>query len=59
VKILNQAEHALGRGSEAMAISYVQIQFSDGKICWGAGVDTSIPVASVRAVISAINRRWS
>jgi 2-isopropylmalate synthase len=56
VHILDQAEHALGEGSQASAIAYVQLQFPDGTIRWGAGVDTSIPLASIRAVISALNR---
>lgn len=56
VHILNQAEHSLAEGAEAKAIGYVQIQFSDRVIRWGVGVDTSIPLASIRAVLSAINR---
>jgi 2-isopropylmalate synthase len=57
VSILDQAEHALGQGAEASAVSYVQIKFPDGIVRWGAGVNTSIPHASIYAVISAINRR--
>jgi 2-isopropylmalate synthase len=56
VQVLDQAEHALGAGAEAKAIGYVQLQFPSGAIRWGAGVDTSIPLASIRAVLSAINR---
>jgi 2-isopropylmalate synthase len=56
VHVLDQAEHALGEGAEAKAIGYVQIQFPDGVIRWGAGADTSIQLASIRAVLSAINR---
>lgn len=57
VYVLDQAEHALGQGAEARAIGYVQLQFPDGVIRWGAGVDTSIPLSSIRAVLSAINRK--
>ncbi len=57
VSILDQAEHALGSGADAKAISYVKLQFQDGAIRWGAGVDTSIPLASIRAVLSALNRK--
>ncbi len=56
VHIQDQAEHALDKGAEAQAIAYVQLQFPNGAIRWGAGVDTSIPLASIRAVLSAINR---
>jgi 2-isopropylmalate synthase len=49
-------EHALGSGEEAAAIAYIQIKHADGKTRWGAGVDTNIELASVRAVLSALNR---
>jgi 2-isopropylmalate synthase len=50
------AEHALSSGEEAAAISYIQIKHTDGKMRWGAGVDTNIELASVKAVLSALNR---
>jgi 2-isopropylmalate synthase len=50
------SEHALSAGEEAAAISYIQVKFADGKTRWGAGVDTNIELASVKAVLSALNR---
>jgi 2-isopropylmalate synthase len=50
------AEHALSSGEEAAAIAYIQIKLADGKTRWGAGVDTNIELASVKAVLSALNR---
>jgi 2-isopropylmalate synthase len=55
-EIASYSEHALSSGEEASAISYIQIKHSDGKTRWGAGVDTNIELASVRAVLSALNR---
>jgi 2-isopropylmalate synthase len=55
-EISNYSEHALGFGETAAAISYIQIKTADGKTRWGAGVDTNIELASVRAVLSALNR---
>jgi 2-isopropylmalate synthase len=55
-EITAYSEHALGSGEEAAAIAYIQIKQSDGKTRWGAGVDTNIELASVRAVLSALNR---
>jgi 2-isopropylmalate synthase len=55
-EITNYSEHALSRGEEAAAIAYIQIKTADGKTKWGAGVDTNIELASVRAVLSALNR---
>ena len=55
-EIANYSEHALGSGEEAAAIAYIQVKHADGKTHWGAGVDTNIELASVRAVLSALNR---
>ncbi len=55
-EIANYSEHALSAGEEASAIAYIQIKHPDGRARWGAGVDTNIELASVRAVLSAINR---
>jgi 2-isopropylmalate synthase len=55
-EIASYAEHALSSGEEAAAISYIQIKQPDGKMRWGAGVDTNIELASVKAVLSALNR---
>lgn len=55
-EIANYSEHALGSGEEAAAISYIQIKTADNKVRWGAGVDTNIELASVKAVLSALNR---
>ncbi len=55
-EISNYSEHALSSGEGAAAISYIQVKSADGKSRWGAGVDTNIELASVRAVLSALNR---
>jgi 2-isopropylmalate synthase len=55
-EIAAYSEHALSSGEEAAAIAYIQIKTAGGKSRWGAGVDTNIELASVRAVLSALNR---
>ena len=55
-EIANYSEHALSAGEEASAIAYIQMKHGDGRVRWGAGVDTNIELASVRAVLSALNR---
>jgi 2-isopropylmalate synthase len=55
-EIANYSEHALSSGETAAAIAYIQIKSADGKSRWGAGVDTNIELASVKAVLSALNR---
>ncbi len=55
-EIAYYSEHALSSGEEASAIAYIQLKHADGNNRWGAGVDTNIELASVRAVLSALNR---
>jgi len=55
-EITHYSEHALSAGKEASAIAYIQIRHPDGRTRWGAGVDTHIGLASIRAVLSALNR---
>jgi 2-isopropylmalate synthase len=49
-------QHALSAGTEASAIAYIQIRLPNGKTQWGAGVDTNIELASIKAVLGAVNR---
>ena len=55
-EIANYSEHALSSGEAAAAIAYIQIKRADGKARWGVGVDTNIELASVKAVLNALNR---
>ena len=55
-EIVDYSEHAMGTGEEAAAIAYIQVRTADGHTRWGVGVDTNIELASVRAVLSALNR---
>ena len=57
--ILDYTEHSLGKGSEAMAASYVQMKRNDtGKETFGVGVNSNITVASFKAIFSALNRLY-
>ena len=55
-EVTNFKQHSLSSGSEASAIAYIQIKLADGRVKWGAGVDTNIELASIKAVLSAVNR---
>jgi 2-isopropylmalate synthase len=55
-EVVHYAQHALGAGAQAQAISYIQIKRANGRTWFGAGVDTSIELASIKAVLSALNR---
>ena len=55
-EVANFKQHALSSGSEASAIAYIQIKLPDGRTKWGAGIDTNIELAPIKAVLSAVNR---
>ena len=56
VRVLNYAEHAIGEGANAKAIAYVELRIDDAQICYGVGVDANIVSASLRAIISGVQR---
>jgi len=49
-------EHALTRGSSSRAVAYIEIINDRGESWWGAGLDTDIIIASIKALLSALNR---
>ena len=55
VRVLDYAEHALSAGGDALAAAYVECAV-DGQVLWGVGIDANIVTASLKAVISAVNR---
>jgi 2-isopropylmalate synthase len=55
-QLLNYSEHSLGVGAQAKAASYIQIMREDGRKYYGVGTDTNIELASIKAVLSAVNR---
>lgn len=54
-KVTDYRSHAVRGGSDASAAAYVQIQSDDGRILWGAGVDPSIEMAGLKALVTAWN----
>jgi len=55
VRVLDYNEHALSSGGDAIAAAYVECAVR-GEILWGVGLDANIVTASLKAVISAVNR---
>jgi 2-isopropylmalate synthase len=55
VRVLDYAEHALSAGGDAIAAAYVECAVGE-QIVWGVGLDANIVTASLKAVISAVNR---
>jgi 2-isopropylmalate synthase len=55
VAVLDYSEHAMSGGEDAQAAAYVEASVG-GKTVWGVGIAPSITTASLRAVVSAVNR---
>jgi 2-isopropylmalate synthase len=55
VRVLDYSEHALRSGADASAAAYIEAAVGD-HVLWGVGIDESIVTASLRAVVSAVNR---
>jgi 2-isopropylmalate synthase len=55
VRVLDYAEHALSAGGDAKAAAYLECAVGD-RVLWGVGVDPNIVTASLKAVVSAVNR---
>ena len=53
---LSYEEHALGKGEDARAVAYIQIADVKGSPFYGVGTDFNIVGASLRALLSALNR---
>jgi 2-isopropylmalate synthase len=54
-RVLDYAEHAMTEGTDAQAASYVEVE-TGGQVLWGVGIDTNTATASMRAIVSAVNR---
>ena len=55
VVLYDYVEHALSAGGDALAASYVELNVN-GKRLWGVGIDADISTASLKAIVSAVNR---
>ena len=55
VRVLDYHEHALSSGGDATAAAYVECEVGD-EVYWGVGMDANILTASLKAVVSAVNR---
>jgi 2-isopropylmalate synthase len=55
VRVLDYVEHALSSGGDARAAAYVECAVGE-RVLWGVGLDANIVIASLKAVVSAVNR---
>jgi 2-isopropylmalate synthase len=55
VKLFDYVEHALSASGDAQAAAYVELNVNGTRL-WGVGIDADISTASLKAVVSAVNR---
>jgi 2-isopropylmalate synthase len=54
-RLLDYVEHTLSAGGDAQAAAYIEMEVA-GRTLWGVGIDGDIATASLKAIISAVNR---
>ena len=55
VRLFDYVEHALSASGDALAAAYVELEVN-GRTLWGVGIDADISTASLKAIVSAVNR---
>jgi 2-isopropylmalate synthase len=55
-EVVSYSEHSLGSGAEAKAVAYFEIKTGAGPTIFGAATDENIEIASLKAILSALNR---
>jgi len=59
IRVLDYHEHALGHGADTQAVAFVELEVNGSSALFGVGQDRNITEASLKAVISAVNRAVS
>ncbi|CAB4578208.1 unannotated protein [freshwater metagenome] len=55
IRLFDYVEHALSASGDALAAAYVELEV-DGQTLWGVGIDGDISTASLKAIVSSVNR---
>ena len=56
IVLMDYQEHAIGSGSNASAVSYIELRVGESESRFGAGIDTNIVASTFKAIASAVNR---
>jgi 2-isopropylmalate synthase len=59
VRVLDYHEHAVGSGADAQAVAYLELRIGDALTLFGVGIDSHIVLASLKAIVSGIQRAQS
>ena len=53
---ISYSEHAISMGSDSQAVAYIELRVPGGRRIFGVGTEHNINFASVKGILSAINR---
>jgi 2-isopropylmalate synthase len=56
IAVLDYHEHAIGAGAQARAAAYLELRIGDTRTLFGVGIDANIVTASLKAVLSGLQR---
>lgn len=56
IDLLDYVEHTLSASGDAQAAAYIELKLDGGDPLWGVGIDGDIATASLKALISGVNR---
>jgi len=56
VRVLDYHEHAIGSGANAQAVAYLELRINEQETCFGVGIDSNIVSASLKAILSGVQR---
>ena len=56
IKVIGYHQHALGEGANARSMAYVEVQVDDSGTLFGVGADADTTAASLKAVLSGVQR---
>ena len=59
LRVLDYHEHAIGSGADARAVAYLELRVGDSQTLFGVGIDANIVSASLKAIVSGLNRSGS
>jgi 2-isopropylmalate synthase len=56
ITVMDYQEHAISRGADSKAVTYIEMRLGDGRPLFGVGIDGNIVTASLKAILSGLNR---
>lgn len=56
MRVMDYHEHAIGAGANAKAVAYLELRVDDGRTLFGVGIDANIVSASLKAIVSGLQR---